>query len=114
MPLYEYQCRQCGVATDVRHGFDETVSTRCPACGGELARQFSPAGIVFKGPGFYVTDSRKSAAGAKSTSKETGSGQTKPASTEARKESASSSDGAGSASAAKPAESGSKGEGTAA
>jgi putative FmdB family regulatory protein len=59
MPLYEYECRQCGATTDVRHGFDETVTTRCPACGGELGRRFSPAGIVFKGSGFYVTDSRK-------------------------------------------------------
>ncbi len=59
MPLYEYECRGCGAITDVRHGFDETVTTRCPACGGELGRRFSPAGIVFKGSGFYVTDSRK-------------------------------------------------------
>jgi putative FmdB family regulatory protein len=55
MPLYEYECRQCGATTDVRHGFDETVTTPCPACGGELGRRFSPAGSS----GFYVTDSRK-------------------------------------------------------
>lgn len=69
MPLYEYQCRSCGKTTDVRHGFDETNSQVCPACGGELAKKFGAAGIVFKGSGFYVTDSRsaKSAAPGSST-----------------------------------------------
>jgi len=61
VPLYEYQCRVCGKLTEVRHGFDESPARQCEACGGELARRFSPAGIVFKGSGFYVTDSRKSA-----------------------------------------------------
>ena len=60
MPLYEYECRSCGTVTDIRHGFDESVSEACPACGGELMRRFSPTGIVFKGSGFYITDSRKS------------------------------------------------------
>lgn len=60
MPLYEYECRNCKVLTDVRHGFGETMKEACAACGGELVRRFSPAGIVFKGSGFYKTDSRKS------------------------------------------------------
>ena len=65
MPIYEYQCRSCGAVTDVRHGFGERPSEPCPACGGELARVFSAAPIVFKGSGFYKTDSRKPAADAK-------------------------------------------------
>jgi putative FmdB family regulatory protein len=60
VPLYEYECRSCGTVTDIRHGFDESVTEACPACGGELTRRFSPTGIVFKGSGFYITDSRKS------------------------------------------------------
>ncbi len=60
MPIYEYQCEQCATVTDVKHGFKETVSESCPKCGGTLKRLFNPAGIVFKGSGFYVTDSRKS------------------------------------------------------
>ena len=60
MPLYDYQCRECQQVTEVRHGFREAYDGSCPACGGELARVFNPAGIVFKGSGFYVTDSRKS------------------------------------------------------
>jgi putative FmdB family regulatory protein len=60
MPIYEYQCRKCGAVVDVRHGYDETHTDPCATCGGEMARRYSPAGIVFKGSGFYVTDSRKS------------------------------------------------------
>lgn len=59
MPIYEYQCASCGAVTDIKHGFKETTSEACPQCGGALKRLFNPAGIVFKGSGFYVTDSRK-------------------------------------------------------
>lgn len=59
MPLYDYRCTACGTVTEVRHGFDETHEGTCPKCGGALQRVFNPAPIVFKGSGFYVTDSRK-------------------------------------------------------
>lgn len=59
MPLYDYRCTVCGKVTEVRHGFDEAFTETCPACGGALQRVFNPAPIVFKGSGFYVTDSRK-------------------------------------------------------
>jgi putative FmdB family regulatory protein len=62
LPLYEYQCRACRKTEEVRHGFKETFDGKCAACGGEMARVFSPAGIVFKGSGFYLTDSRKAEA----------------------------------------------------
>lgn len=58
MPLYDYQCSKCGNVTEVRHGFNDTYTEACAACGGELQRVFNPAPIVFKGSGFYVTDSR--------------------------------------------------------
>lgn len=58
MPLYDYRCSQCGRVTEVRHGFGETYAEPCPHCGGTLRRVFNPAPIVFKGSGFYVTDSR--------------------------------------------------------
>lgn len=58
MPLYDYQCSACAKITEVRHGFDEAYSQPCPSCGGALRRIFNPAPIVFKGSGFYVTDSR--------------------------------------------------------
>jgi putative FmdB family regulatory protein len=59
MPLYDYKCAQCGKVSEVRHGFNDSYAEPCPACGGTLARVFNPATIVFKGSGFYVTDSRK-------------------------------------------------------
>jgi putative FmdB family regulatory protein len=67
VPLYEYQCTSCAAVTDVRHGFNETTNEACPACGGVLKRLFNPAGIVFKGSGFYVTDSRKAETSATKT-----------------------------------------------
>jgi putative FmdB family regulatory protein len=73
LPLYEYQCRACRKTADVRHGFKETFEGKCEECGGEMARVYSAAGIVFKGSGFYLTDSRKAAEAAKS------GGSSKPA-----------------------------------
>jgi putative FmdB family regulatory protein len=65
LPLYDYQCRACQKVTEVRHGFKETFSGTCPDCGAsDLARVFNPAPILFKGSGFYVTDSRKSTSAA--------------------------------------------------
>ena len=63
MPIYEYECTQCGTVVDIRHGFKEAASEPCAQCGAALKRVFRPAGIVFKGSGFYVTDSRKPSAG---------------------------------------------------
>jgi putative FmdB family regulatory protein len=78
LPLYEYQCRACRKTAEVRHGFKETFEGKCESCGGEMARVFTPAGIVFKGSGFYLTDSRsaaeaKSAAATKTASTSEGS-----------------------------------------
>ena len=58
MPLYDYKCSKCQKVTEVRHGFGENFTDPCPQCGGALSRVFNPAPIVFKGSGFYVTDSR--------------------------------------------------------
>jgi putative FmdB family regulatory protein len=65
LPIYEYQCERCGTVTDIKHGFKETTSEACPKCGGDLKRLFNAAGIVFKGSGFYVNDSRKASSEAK-------------------------------------------------
>lgn len=70
MPLYDYQCRKCNEVTEVRHGFKESFEGVCPSCGGEMARVFNPAGIVFKGSGFYITDSRKGGEGSSSAKTE--------------------------------------------
>ncbi|HTX58340.1 MAG TPA: FmdB family zinc ribbon protein [Verrucomicrobiae bacterium] len=69
MPLYDYACTQCGSVTEVRHGFDESHEGVCARCGGPLKRVFSAAPILFKGPGFYLTDSRKAGAGSSEPAK---------------------------------------------
>ena len=60
MPLYEYQCIPNGHRFEVRHGINESPVQGCEECGGAVRRVIHPVGIVFKGSGFYVTDSRKS------------------------------------------------------
>lgn len=67
MPLYDYQCSQCQNVVEVRHGFDDTYAEACAKCGGPLKRLINPAPIIFKGSGFYVTDSRKKESSAASS-----------------------------------------------
>ncbi len=58
MPLYEYECEACGLRFErVQHFSDEPLRT-CPECEGPVHRVLHPVGIIFKGSGFYVTDSR--------------------------------------------------------
>ena len=59
MPTYEYACRGCGEHVEVVQSFRDDPLTTCGVCGGQLRKVFSAAGIVFKGSGYYVTDSRK-------------------------------------------------------
>jgi putative FmdB family regulatory protein len=65
VPTYDYRCRQCGRTTEVIHSMLEDGPTKCEHCRGQLRRVFHPAGIIFKGSGFYRTDSRSSASGGK-------------------------------------------------
>lgn len=58
MPLYEYQCQECGLRFERRQSFNEEPVKICPECAGPVVRLIQPAGIIFKGSGFYVTDSR--------------------------------------------------------
>lgn len=58
MPRYEYKCKKCNKSFEALHGVDDQVDA-CKHCGGKVRRVFHPVGIVFKGPGFYATDSRK-------------------------------------------------------
>lgn len=57
MPTYDYKCTDCNNEFETTHGIDETVES-CPDCGGKVRRLFRPVGIIFKGSGFYKTDSR--------------------------------------------------------
>jgi putative FmdB family regulatory protein len=61
MPTYEYTCSSCGTHHEIVQSMADPTLTVCPACGEEaLRKQFSGVGVVFKGSGFYRTDSRKS------------------------------------------------------
>ena len=62
MPLYDYACTRCGRVREVRHGFDETFEASCESCGAPMRRVFNAAPVLFKGSGFYVTDSRSTSA----------------------------------------------------
>jgi len=59
MPLYEYQCEDCGVRFERRQHITAEAIAVCPECGGPVHRLIHPVGIIFKGKGFYVTDNRK-------------------------------------------------------
>ena len=61
MPTYQYTCTECGEPVEALQKFTDAPLTECAACGGRLRKVFSPVGIVFKGSGFYRTDSRKAA-----------------------------------------------------
>jgi putative FmdB family regulatory protein len=56
MPIYEYKCKACDLKFEVKRGFSESSGANCPDCQCQAQRIFSPVPIVFKGPGFYVTD----------------------------------------------------------
>ena len=58
MPTYQYACTECGEQLEMVQKFTDEPLTVCPACNGRLRKVFSPVGIVFKGSGFYRTDSR--------------------------------------------------------
>ena len=100
MPTYQYTCTECGEPLEAVQKFTDAPLAVCPACGGRLRKVFSAVGIVFKGSGFYRTDSRN------------GSGTTAPVAKDKEKSSSesssttdsSSSNGSGDKVAAKKAE----------
>jgi len=69
MPTYEYQCKSCDKHHDVVQKFGDDPLTECPTCGGPLRKVFGAVGVVFKGSGFYKTDSRTSAKKSEKTDK---------------------------------------------
>jgi putative FmdB family regulatory protein len=61
MPTYQYACTECGHAFEQFQTFSEDSLTECPECSGRLRKLFNAVGVVFKGSGFYRTDSRTTA-----------------------------------------------------
>ena len=58
MPTYQYACTECGHAFEQVQSFSDDALTVCPVCSGRLRKVFNAVGVVFKGSGFYRTDSR--------------------------------------------------------
>ncbi|MGD9955120.1 MAG: FmdB family zinc ribbon protein [Candidatus Nanopelagicales bacterium] len=84
MPTYQYSCTACGEPLEVVQKFTDDALTECPACGGQLRKLYNAVGIVFKGSGFYRTDSRSGSsstvpAGSSSTSSSSDSSGSTPA-----------------------------------
>ncbi|MBV8789706.1 MAG: FmdB family transcriptional regulator [Mycobacterium sp.] len=67
MPTYSYQCTECDDRFDIVQAFTDDALTTCERCAGRLRKRFNSVGVVFKGSGFYRTDSRESSKGAKSS-----------------------------------------------
>ena len=121
MPTYQYACTDCGHRFEQVQAFSDSTLTDCPVCGGKLRKVYGSVGVVFKGSGFYRTDSRSgstvASSGEKSEKSESGSSgdsgktPTKESKTPAAAKSSdsgsssgsSSSNGSGSSSAGKPA-----------
>ena len=103
MPTYQYTCTDCGEPVEAVQKFTDAPLTVCAACGGRLRKVFSPVGIVFKGSGFYRTDSRNgsSASAPAAKDKEKASSDSSSSSSES---SASSSNGSADKPAAKKTE----------
>lgn len=83
MPVYQYACTDCGEQLEVHQSFTDDSLTVCPNCSGRLRKILSPVGVVFKGSGFYRTDSR--AATVNGSRKEHADGSAKDASKDGSK-----------------------------
>lgn len=79
MPTYEYACTECGQHVEVVQSMSAEPLTTCAVCGGRLRKVFSPIGIVFKGSGFYRTDSRAKSGASSGSSTGSKPGASKPA-----------------------------------
>ena len=80
MPTYQYTCTECGEQVEAVQKFSDEPLSVCTNCVGRLRKVFSPVGIVFKGSGFYRTDSRNGSSSAPAaTAKENGESSSKPA-----------------------------------
>jgi putative FmdB family regulatory protein len=59
MPIYEYECDKCRCRFEKRQRFYDEAVACCPKCEGNCHRVFSVGAVIYKGSGFYVTDTRK-------------------------------------------------------
>ena len=97
MPTYQYACTECGHEFEAVQKFSDDALTECPSCTGKLRKVFSAVGVVFKGSGFYRTDSRAGS----SSEKKSGSTSSEKSSSDSSASSSSSSSSSSTSSASK-------------
>lgn len=101
MPTYQYACTACNNQFDIVQKFSDDALTECPSCAGDLRKVFSAVGIVFKGSGFYRTDSRASSSSTVSSAASTSSSSDSSGSSSSSDSSSSSSSSSSSTSSSK-------------
>jgi len=104
VPTYQYTCTECGEPVEAVQKFTDPPLTVCEACGGRLRKVFSPVGIVFKGSGFYRTDSRNGSSASAPAAKDKDKAASDSSSSSSSESSSGSSNGSDSKSAAKKTE----------
>ena len=107
MPTYQYACKECGHRFEAVQSFSEASLTECPECTGSLRKLYGAVGVIFKGSGFYRTDSRSS-----SSSSASSSSSSSPSSTSSSSASSTSSEGKSSSSDSSSSSSASSSSGT--
>jgi putative FmdB family regulatory protein len=112
MPTYEYECTVCGQHIEVFQRFSEDPLTSCGVCGGKLRKVFHPAGIVFKGSGFYATDSRAKASSGAGSTKDSDGGSSSSGGTPSSDSGSGSTSDSGSGSTSKGGDGGSSSKGS--
>jgi putative FmdB family regulatory protein len=98
VPTYSYACTECGDRFDAVQAFSDSALTTCAKCNGRLRKLFGNVGVVFKGSGFYRTDSRESTKATSSSSSSNGSASSESTSSSSEKSSSTSSNGSSSSS----------------
>ena len=83
MPTYQYSCTECGHFFEAVQSFSDDSLTTCPECAGRLRKVFNAVGVVFKGSGFYRTDSRGSSSASETGASASSSGSTSTTTTSA-------------------------------
>lgn len=86
MPVYEYECENCGTRFERLQSINDEPVRQCPECAGAVHKIFHAAGIIFKGSGWYITDSRKATSGAVTGETKSTSGESKATDTGAKTE----------------------------
>jgi putative FmdB family regulatory protein len=104
VPTYQYTCTDCGEPVEAVQKFTDAPLTVCAACGGRLRKVFSPVGIVFKGSGFYRTDSRNGSSASAPAAKDKDKASSDSSSSSASESSSTSSNGSADKPAAKKTE----------